>query len=237
MEATFINTLNSKTNESDKFMYQFTDRFSVKNPNRNMALANLTIYYTCKNIKCEYNNNKFKIHVPTWNDEFNFPDRSYSVSDIQDYFEYIIKKHEAIADNPPVQIYVNKIKNRIVFKIKTGYKLELLSKETMQLLGSSKKDVDQNKDGEIVPKLETVEVVLVHCNLVNNNYQQASKVLFTFVPNKKFGQLITITPQLPTMLNKTNAEFSSIEIWFTDQNNRPLEIEDNVNITLIIGIS
>ena len=121
------------------------------------------------------------------------PDGSYSVSDIQDYFEYIIKKHEAIADNPPVQIYVNEIKKRIVFKIKTGYKLELLSKETMQLLGNSKKDIDQNKDGETVPKLEAVEVVLVHYNLVNNNYEQASKVLFTFVPNKQSDQLITIT--------------------------------------------
>ena len=81
---------------------------------------------------------------------------SYSVSDIQDYFEYIIKKHKTIEDNSPVQIYVNKIKNRIVFKIKTGYKLELISEETMQLLGSSKKDIDENKDGETVPRLETV---------------------------------------------------------------------------------
>ena len=107
----------------------------------------------------------------------------------------------------------------------------------MQLLGSSKKDVDQNKDEEIVPKLETVEVVLVHCNLVNKNYQQASKVLFTVVPNKQFGQLITSTPHLLTMLKRTNAKFSFINIWFTDQNNRPLEIKDHVNITLIIGIS
>ena len=87
----------------------------------------------------------------------------------------------------------------------------------MQLLGSSKKDIDQNKNGEIVPRLETVEVVLVHCNLVNNNYPQASKVLFTFVPNKQFGQLITITPHSLTMLKTTNSEFSFIEIWFTDQ--------------------
>ena len=104
----------------------------------------------------------------------------------------------------------------------------------MQLLGSSKKGIDQNKDDEIVPRLETVEVVLVHCNLVNSSYQQASKVLFTFGPNKLFGQLITITPHSPTMLKTTNSEFSFIEVWFTDQNNRPLEIEDNVNITLII---
>ena len=134
------------------------------------------------------------------------PDGSYSVCDTQDYFEYIIKKQETISENPPVQIYVNKIKKRILFKIKTGYKLELLSEETMQLLGSSKRDIDQNKDGVIVPKLETVEeVVLVRCNLVNNRYQQASKVLFTFVQNKPFGQLITITPHSPTMLKTTNA--------------------------------
>ena len=93
----------------------------------------------------------------------------------------------------------------------------------MQLLGSSKKVIDKNKGGEIVPRLETVDVFLVHCNLVNNNYQQATKVLFTFVPNKQFGQLINITPHSPTMLETTNAEFSFIEIWFTGQNNRSLE--------------
>ena len=105
----------------------------------------------------------------------------------------------------------------------------------MQLLAGSRKDIDQNKNGEIVPRLETIEFVLVNCNLVNNNYQQASKVLFIFIPNKQFGQLITITPHSLTMLKTTNAEFSFTEIWFTDQNKRPLEIEDNVNITIIIG--
>ena len=86
-----MNNLNSKTNESKKFLYQFTDKLNLKNPNMNMALGNLSIYYTRKNIESEYNNNKFKISAPTWNDEFNLPDGSYSVSDIQDYFEYIIK--------------------------------------------------------------------------------------------------------------------------------------------------
>ena len=126
---------------------------------------------------------------------------------IQDYFEFTIKKHETLAENPPIQIYPNKIKSRIVFKIKTGFKLELLSSETMKLLGSTKKDVDKDKDGENVTKLESVEVVSVHCNLVNNIYQQASKVLFTFVPNKQFGQLITISPHSLMMLKTTNAEF------------------------------
>ena len=98
-----------------------------------------------------------------------------------------------------------------------------------------KKDVDKDKDVEDVPKIASAEVVLVHCNLVNISYQQASKVLFTFVPKKQFGQLITISPHLLTMLKTTNAEFQSIQLWFTDQNNRPLEIEDSANITLIIG--
>ena len=126
---------------------------------------------------------------------------------IQDYFEFTIKKHETLAENPPIQIYPNKIKSRIVFKIKTGFKLELLSSETMKLLGSTKKDVDKDKDGENITKLESVEVVSVHCNLVNNIYQQASKVLFTFVPNKQFGQLITNSPHSLMMLKTTNAEF------------------------------
>ena len=131
METIFMNTLNSKTNESNKFIYQFTDKLNLKNPNKNMALANLSIYYTWKNIKSEYNNNQFKISAPTWNDTFDLPNGSYSIADIQNYFEYIIKKHETIVDNPPALIYVNKIKNRIIFKIQSGCKLELLSKETM----------------------------------------------------------------------------------------------------------
>ena len=105
----------------------------------------------------------------------------------------------------------------------------------MTLLGNTKKDVDQDKDGEDVLKLESVEVVLVHCDLVNNNHQQASKVLFTFVPIAQFGQIINISPHSLTMLGTTNTEFSFIEVWFTDQNSEPLEIEDNVNLTLIIG--
>ena len=113
-----MNTKNSKTNEPHKFNLDLTDKLNLKNPNKNMALANLSIYYTWKNIKSEYKNNKFKISAPTWNDTFDLPDGSYSISDIQDYFEFIIKKHETVTENPPVLIYPNNIKNRIVFKIK-----------------------------------------------------------------------------------------------------------------------
>ena len=175
-----------------------------------MPLANLSIYYTWKNIKSTYNDNEFKISAPTWNDKFDFLDGSYSIDDIQDYFEFIIKKYETLAQNSAVQICSNKIQNRIVFKIKTGYKLEFLSQETLKLLGSTKTDVDQDKDGKDGPKLESVGVVLVHYNLLNNNYQQAWKAFFNFVLNKQFGQLINIVSHTLIMLSTTNTEFSSI---------------------------
>ena len=170
METMFMNTKNSKTNEPHRFRLSLSDKRNLKNPSKNIALVNLSIYYIWENIKSGYNNNKFKISAPIWNGTFDLPDGSYSIADIQDYFEFFIKKHETLTENPPVQIYPNEIKNRIFFKIKTGYKLELLPTETMELLGSTKKDVDQDKDGEDVLKLESVEDVLVHCNLVNNNY-------------------------------------------------------------------
>ena len=157
-----------------------------------MALASLSLYYTWKNLKSTYN--KFKISAPTCNETFDLPDGSYNIPETQDYIEYIIKQHKTIGETAPILIYANTITNRIVFKLKTGYKLELLSKETMKLLGSTKDTIDVDKNNENVPRLENVEVVLVHCNLVNNSYQQHSRVLFTFVPNKQYGQLISISP-------------------------------------------
>ena len=151
METIFMNTKNSKTNEPHRFKLDLTDKLNLKDSKKNMALANLSIYYTQKNIKSEYSNNKFKIFVPTWNETFNLPDGSYSIDDIQDYFEFIIKKHETLTDNPSIQIYPNKIKKRMTFKIKNGYKLELLTPETMNLLGSPKKVVDKIKIEKMYP--------------------------------------------------------------------------------------
>ena len=105
----------------------------------------------------------------------------------------------------------------------------------MRLLGTTKKDVDADKNGENVPKLESVEVVLVYCNLVKNGYLSSSKVLFSFVPNKQFGQLINISPHSLTMMNTINTEFSSVEVWFTDLASKTIEIEDNVSLTSFIG--
>ena len=119
---------------------------------KTVALSNI-IYYTWKDIKSSHNNNKFQISAPTWNEEFKLPDGSYSISDTQDYFEYILKKHNESVDNPPIRIYVNKIENRITFKIKSGNFLELLTPETMKLLGSTESKITEDKDGEVVPHL------------------------------------------------------------------------------------
>ena len=139
-------------------------------------------------------------------------DGSYSVPDIQDYFEYILKKHGENIDNPSVKIYVNKIENRITFRIKNGYSLELLTPETMKLLGSTENKITKDKNGENVPHLEITEVVLVRCITVNNDCQQDSRVLQTFVPNKPFGSLLEISPTNFIPLKTFNSEFQAIEV-------------------------
>ena len=128
--------------------------------------------------------------APAWNEEFELPDGSNSVSDIKDYFEYILKEHGEITDNPSIKIYVNKIENRITFKIKTGYYVELLTPKTMILLGSAKHKIIKDENGENVPHSEITELILVYCNIVNNDYQQDTRVLHTFVLNKSLRQLL-----------------------------------------------
>ena len=118
-------------------------------------------------------------------------------------------------------IYVNKIENSFTFKIKTGYYLELLMPETMKLLGSTNSKINKDKYGKHVPHLEITEVILVHCNIVNND----SRVLYKFFPNRSFGHLLNISPKNFTFLQTFNSEFSYIEVWFTDQNHKLQEIK------------
>ena len=126
-------------------MLNLTDKLDLRRGQKTVALSNLSIYYTWKNVKSSDNNNKFKISAPTWSEEFKLPDGSYSVSDIQDYFEYILKKHGESIDNPSIRVYVNRIENRITFKIKNGYYLELLTPATMKLLGSTESKITKDK--------------------------------------------------------------------------------------------
>ena len=234
MDTIFMNSENSKTSEYHVLVLKLTDKLYLRRGQKTVALSRLSIYYTWKNIKSSYNNNEFKISAPTWNEEFELVDGSYSISDIQNYFEYILKKHDESVDNPPIRIYVNRIENRITFKIKSGYYLQLLTPETMKLLGSADNKITKDKNGENVPRLEVVELVLVHYNLVNNDYQQDSRILYAFVPNKTFGSLFQISPTNHVFLKTFNSEFQEIKIWFTDQASAPLELEDKINVTLLI---
>ena len=148
----------------------------------------------------------------------------------------VFKKHGESLDKPSVWIYVNKIENRVTFKIKNGCSLELLTLETMKLLGSTQNKITKDKNGENVPHLEITEVVLVHRNIVNNDYQQDSRVLYTFVPNKPFGSLLEISPTNHIFLKTFNSEYDKIKVWFTNQDSKPLEIEDRINLTMVIQL-
>ena len=234
MDTIFMNSENSKTSEYHVLVLKLADKLDLRRSQKSVVLSNLSIYYTWRNIKSSCNNNKFKISAPTWSDEFELPDGSYSVSDIQDYFEYIIKKHSENVDDSSIKIYVNKIENRVTFKIEIGYYLEILTPETMKLLGSTESKVTKDKNGENVPHLEIVALVLIHCNLVNNNYQQNSRISYKVVPTKPFGTLLEISPPNNIFLKTFNSEFQEIKVWFTHQNSRPLEVEDKINLTLVI---
>ena len=156
-----MNSENSETSDPHRLLLNLTDKIDLRRKVEYITLSNLSIYHTWKNIK-QYN--KFKISAATGNEEFEFPDGSYSISDIQDYFEYILKKHGEKTVNPSLRTYINKIENRITFQIKTGYYLELLTPETTKLLGSTKSKI-KDGNGENVPCLEIIEVVLIHCNV------------------------------------------------------------------------
>ena len=131
METIFMNSENSKTNESNKFVLN-SQRLDLRNSYKHAALQNVYIFYTWKNIGKQYKNNQLKKIAPTWNDEFELPDGSYAESDIQDYIEYIIKKRETLTAIPSIYVYINRINNKSVFKIKDEYKLELQTPETME---------------------------------------------------------------------------------------------------------
>ena len=234
MDTIFMNSENTKTSEYHVLVLKIADQLDLKRGQKSIALSNLSIYSTWKSTKNSYNNNKFKISAPPWSDKFELPDGSYLISDIQDYFECILKKLNENVDNPSIRIYVNKFENRITLKIKNGYYLELLTPETMKLLGSTESKITKDKNGENMSHLEITEVVLVHCNLVNNDYQQDSRILYTFGQNKPFGSLLEISPKNHIFLKIFNSEFQEFDIWFTDQNSKPLEVEDKINLTLII---
>ena len=193
MNTIFINTENGKTNEPHRLRLYFTDKLDLRS-RKTIALANLSIYYTWENVKSKFNNNKFKRSGPTWSETFDLTDGLYKIQDIQDYILKMINKHEKVEtdENSAIFIYPDGVKNRLNFRIKTGYKLDQV------------------------------------------DYLQNSKLLYEFVPDEKFGQLISVKSPVFIQCKTSDSIFDYIGIWFTDQNNKSLQIEDKVNVTLII---
>ena len=144
--------------------------------------------------------------------------------------------HETLTDKSPIQIHTNKIQNRVIFNIKSEYYLELLMPKTMKLPGSTEQIINKDKIGDNVQQREITEVVLLHWNILNNQYQHDSRVLSTFVARQSFGQLLHISPKNQIIYSGNfHSDFSYIKVWFTNQNSLPLEIEDRVNLNLIIN--
>ena len=159
MNTIFMNWGKIKTSKLHVSTLKLTNQLDLRLGERVIALPNLSIYYTWENIKRSCNNNKFKISAPTWSDKFELPDGLYSISDIQDYFEHVLKKHGGYIDKRSVQIYVNKIENRVTFKINNGYSLELLTLGTMKLLQGTENKITKDENGENVPHLEIIKVL------------------------------------------------------------------------------
>ena len=202
-----MNSENCKTSDLHRLLLKLKDKINSSNP---------SICYTWKNIKMSYKNNKFKISAPKCSKKFELPDGLYSVSYIQGDLSYTSEKHQTVTNNPLIRIYVNKTENRITFKIKTVYYGKRLTSETMKLLGRTKKKITKDKNSENMTHLEITKVVLFHCSIVNNDCQQDSRVLYTLVPNKSFGQLLDISPKSFVFLKLFNSESSYIEVWLTD---------------------
>ena len=181
-----MNSDNSKTSDPHRLLLNLTDEINLKRSDKYVVLSNLSIYHTWRNIEKSYKNNKYQL-------QHGMKSLNYLVDHIlYQIFKITLntslkKKHGKGTDNPSIRIYVNKIGNRITFKIKAVYYLELLILKTMKLLGTTKSKIKKDKNGKNVPHLEITELVLIHCNIVNNDYQQNSRVLYTFVLNKLFG--------------------------------------------------
>ena len=222
MDTIFVNSENSRTSEYHVLVLKLTDKLDLRRGQKSVAFSNLSIYYTWKNIKSSYNNNRFKLSAPTWSDEFELPDRSYSISDIQNQFDYILNKHSENVGNPSIRIYAKKIENRITYK-------RPLTPEIMELIGNTESKITKDKKGENIPHLEIVELSLVQCTLVNNDYHQDSRILYIFVPNKPFGSLLEISPTNHNFLKTFSSKFLEIKVLFTDQTSKPLEMEDKIN--------
>ena len=178
MEKIFMNTEKSKTNEPHQFILNLSQRVDLRSSNKHVVLQNLSIYQTRKKIRKQYKNNK--LNSSKWNDEFQLPDSSYSVSDVQDYIEYIIKKHEALTTNRPLHVSINRVNDRLVFKIKDRCKLELQTPETMKLSDDTQTKQKTKKNYQVLKQLKQFQFSVIQ-QIININKSLKYYTLFLLI--------------------------------------------------------
>ena len=232
MDTIVLTTANSSTAEQHKYSYKLTNTIHLKG--HKICLSNLSIYYTWKNIKAEYNNNVMSYHVIDHNKTkvIVLPDGSYSINDINNYLHMaMVQNGDAVKDDYPISIYSNPTFNRVTVTVKPNFEF-IMGQGMAGVLGYSNPVITSTSNGDLVPKLERVEAVLVHCNLAQNSFTQDSSLIFSFVPDNIFGSQLHQKPNFPLWRQTRKTHETEIDIWFTDQLYRPLEIEDNILIEI-----
>jgi hypothetical protein len=230
MDTIVLTTANSKTTESHKYSYKLTN--AMKLDDQYICLSNLSMYYTWKNIKKEYHNDILSYTIG--NDisiTTALPDGSYSVKDINNYLHMTMLANGGTKDYP-ISIYANPTINRVSVICKEGCTLTF-KRGLAKLLGFSNPVITESTHGDLVPQIERVEAVMVHCSLAQNNFTQDSSLIFSFVPDSPFGTQLYQKPNFPLWRQtRKNSDIREINIWFTDQVYRPLEIEDNILVEI-----
>jgi hypothetical protein len=232
MDTIVITTENDKTEEPHKFSYRLTNSMTLDG--HYICLTNLSMYYTWKNIKASYDNNTFSYRINDKKVDITLRDGSYSINDINNYMHMImIGNKDAVKDNYPIGIYQSFTYNKTAITVKPNCEL-ILGIGMAKVLGFSNLTVTNDSHGDLTPKLERVNNILVHCSLAKNNFAKSSSLIYSFVPDGEFGYLLHKEPRFPMWRSARKCSEWSIDVWFTDQKNRPLEIEDDVLIEIQI---
>ena len=250
MDTIFMNSTNSKTPKANRLTLRLQSKMDLSVRKKSVALANLSIYYSWKNISPELKNDKLIIGNEKATQEWTVPiiSGSYSAKTLSDYIIGAIKenkdkekdsfwnKTKARGDNPEevFKLYHDRVRNRTAYIIEEGYYIKLPTKEIRDMLGISKRKIGGSNYGDLVPQIEPVTAVLVHCNIVDNDYQRDSKLLYSFVPDKPFGSLLSVEPKSERFTKTFGGGFYDISVWFTDQAGHELDIEDAISLTLVI---
>ena len=237
MDLSILSTGNAKTSENHKLRLELISDLRLENAV--ISLSHLSLYYTWKNFLSKYNNVTCEYtHIPSNTlVKITIPDGSYSVRDLNNYIHHVMSSNNHVNSDESfgINIYANPVYNRITIKVSNDYEFNIID-GLRQTLGFSQSPLTNGDfNGEDTPQIEKVNNVLVHCNLVNNRVVNDSSVIHSFVPNNSFGSILSISPNYPFWHNTRNASFKDIEVWLTDQNNEPLDIEDNILVELQIS--